>query len=315
MSLKCIASSQRDAFWDEIYQKALQDKDIVVVSADMGAPALDQFRRNIPSQFINAGIAEQNATLVATGLSLMGKKVYTYAIAPFITLRCIEQIRVTNAIMRVPITIVGVGTGFGYEDSGPTHHLIEDVAMMRAMPNIDIYNVTDTVMAKKLATITCGSERTTYLRIERKSFGEIYTENDDFGDGMSTLIEGDDCFVFSTGTLTHTVRDIVQEINAGGKKIGLVDVYKFPIDEKVFIGETRKIKKIFSIEEHFLPGGFGSAISELVVDNNLNVKIKRFGIPHSSGYCYKYGGRDKIHSYYNMTKKEIIDSILKYFSE
>ena len=135
--------TQRDAFWDEIYRLAKIDRDIVVISADMGAPSLDKFRTDLPGQFVNTGIAEQNAILIASGLAKEGKKVFVYAIASFLTLNCIEKIRVQNGMMNIPINLVGVGAGFSYPDSGPTHHLIEDIAIMRSIPNITTYCVTD----------------------------------------------------------------------------------------------------------------------------------------------------------------------------
>ena len=112
--------TQRDAFWNKVYESARLNRNIVVVTADMGAPALDNIRRDLAGQFVNVGIAEQNAITLAAGLALTGKNVFIYAIAPFITLRCLEQIRVEAAMMKIPINIVGVGAGFGYEDSGPT---------------------------------------------------------------------------------------------------------------------------------------------------------------------------------------------------
>ncbi|MGE5294008.1 MAG: hypothetical protein ACM3VT_04215, partial [Solirubrobacterales bacterium] len=158
--------TQRDAFFERLYELARKDKDIVIVAADMSAPALDQFRTDLPGQFVNVGIAEQNAIQIASGLAMTGKKAFAYAISPFITLRCLEQIRVSNGIMGIPITIVGMGTGFSYCSDGPTHHLIEDLAIMRAIPNIRIMNVTDNVMARSLADMTCGGiEGATYIRL------------------------------------------------------------------------------------------------------------------------------------------------------
>ena len=137
--------SQRDSFWNKIYEIARDDRRVVIVSADMGAPALDQFRLNLPGQFINVGIAEQNGILVASGLAREGKRPFFYAIAPFAVMRPIELVRVNNAIMNIPITIVGVGAGFSYEDSGPTHHLLEDIALMRAFPNITSVDMSSTI--------------------------------------------------------------------------------------------------------------------------------------------------------------------------
>ena len=122
--------TMRDTFWNRVYELAKEDKDVIVVAADMGAPALDKFRTDLTNQFVNAGIAEQNAMLISTGLALAGKKVFVYAIAPFITMRCYEQIRNYPAGMDLPVTVVGVGAGFSYEDSGPTHHSIEDITIL-----------------------------------------------------------------------------------------------------------------------------------------------------------------------------------------
>jgi transketolase len=309
MLIKSNSISQRDAFWSEIYKIARQDRDVVVISADMGAPALDGFRRNLASQFVNAGIAEQNSTLIASGLAMLGKKAYTYGIAPFITLRCIEQIRVANAIMGIPITVVGVGTGFGYEDSGPTHHLIEDIAMMRSMPKIDIYNVTDAVMATKLAGITHRADRTIYLRIERQVFDSLYDEDTDFAEGLSLLIPGREVLLLSSGTITHLAAEIVDELNRQGHEVGLIDVYRFPINEQLLLEKIRGAKKLFSLEEHFLPGGFGSALAEIMVDNGVTTSLQRLGLPLDRGYCYDYGGREKIHKFYGIDKAELMRTI------
>ena len=235
MLIKENKISQRDAFWTEIYKIAKEDKDVVVVSADMGAPALDDIRKDFSSQFVNAGIAEQNATLIASGLSSLNKKVYTYAIAPFITLRCLEQIRVNNSIMKIPITIVGVGVAFGYEDSGPTHHLIEDIAVMRSMPEIDIYSVTDSVMAKQLAHITYESKRSNYIRIERQLCPNIYEDDDKFTEGLSVLVPNTDNVVLATGNMVFVALEIANEINGNGGSLGVIDVYKIPVDEKLLI--------------------------------------------------------------------------------
>lgn len=303
--------SQRDAFWSRIYDIAKEDKDVVVVSADMGAPALDQVRRDLPGQFVNAGIAEQNATAIAAGMAMMGKKVITYAIAPFITLRCLEQIRVSNAIMAIPITIVGVGTGFGYDDSGPTHHLIEDIAMMRAMPNIDIYSVTDSVMASNLADVVLGSPRTSYLRIERKLGPNVYGAETDFSQGFEVLQNDPDAMLLSTGRMTASAVEIAQQLNQAGLKFGVMDIYRFPIDVEAFINAIDRKKILISIEEHFLPGGLGSMISEIITDHRLDCRLKRIGLGHDKAYCYKYGGREEIWSYYGLDHHSITKAIQK----
>ena len=140
--------SQRDAFFNRLFEYAKEDKDIILVSADMGAPSLDQWRLTLPSQYVNVGIAEANAIGIATGLAKLGKRVYVYAIAPFVSLRCYEQLKLGPCMHNLPITIVGVGAGFSYEESGPTHHTLEDVSIMSTLPHMEVVTITDSVMAE-----------------------------------------------------------------------------------------------------------------------------------------------------------------------
>ncbi len=240
--------SQRDSFWNKVYEIARKDRNVIVVSADMGAPALDKFRRDIPSQFVNVGIAEQNGVLIASGLSLVGKKVFVYAIAPFITLRCLEQIRVENAIMGIPVTIVGVGGGFGYEDSGPTHHLTEDIAIMRSMPNITINNITDSVMASSFASISSKTKTPNYVRLDRQVFPDIYSKNYDFSEGISALRGGKDYYMVSTGSMTHIAMELAAKLSKRKVNIGVIDMFTIPINEKLFLKMIKGAKKLISLD-------------------------------------------------------------------
>jgi transketolase len=302
--------SPRDAFWNKIYELAKKDKDIVIITADMGAPSLDKFRKNLSSQFVNVGIAEQNAITLAAGLTLAGKKVFTYAIAPFITLRCLEQIRVENAIMKIPITIVGVGVGFGYEDSGPTHHLIEDVAIMRTMPNIRIDNITDNVMAEYFARQCCKKKTITdYIRLDRLTHPDIYDRFTDFSEGLIVAREGGDYYIISAGSMIPTALETAAELSRGKIKIGVIDIFSLPVNGKKLSAILKKTKKIVCLEEHFLPGGLGSAVAEVLCDNGLPIPLKRIGIPLDKGYCYKYGGREVIREYYGIDKRTAIAKI------
>jgi len=132
-------------FWNRVYDLARQDRDVIVVSADMGAPALDKFRRDLAAQFVNVGIAEHNAITVGSGLAMTGKKVFAYAIAPFITLRVLEQIRVENAMMKIPADYRRVGAGFGYEDSGPTPSPHRGHRRHAVCANMTIHSISDSV--------------------------------------------------------------------------------------------------------------------------------------------------------------------------
>lgn len=304
--------SQRDAFWTSIYGIAKQHRDVVIISADMGAPALDSFRKDLPSQFVNVGIAEQNAILIAAGLCMTGKKVFVYAIAPFIVLRCLEQTRVLNAIMNNPITIVGVGAGFGYEDSGPTHHITEDIAIMRAMPRIEINSITDSVMASAFADISYKMKTTNYVRLDRLSFPDIYNANSNFSEGVSVLQESNDVYIVATGSMVHAALEVARRLEKKKIHVGVIDIYRIPINTNTFLEIIKKSKKIISLEEHFLPGGFGSAVCEALIDNNRLIPVKRIGLPIDKGYCYKYGGREVIRDYYGVGTDGIERQIIEF---
>ncbi|MBF0488748.1 MAG: 1-deoxy-D-xylulose-5-phosphate synthase [Nitrospirae bacterium] len=306
--------AQRDAFWNKIYEIAAADRNVVLISADMGAPSLDKFRKDLPAQFVNAGIAEQNAVLIGAGLALKGKKVYLYAIAPFITLRCLEQIRVECSIMNIPMTIAGVGAGMSYEDSGPTHHALEDIAIMRSMPNITIHNITDSVMARAVAAMSYNIKNTTYVRIDREVFPDIYSPDTVFTAGASVVKTGKDFYLVSTGCMTHTALQVAKRLEERSIHAGVIDIYRFPINEAFLMETLRGVKKIVTLEEHFLAGGLGSALGEVIIDNSLPVKLRRLGIGHDKGFCYKYGGREVIREYYGLDKGSLerkIEEFLK----
>ncbi len=302
--------SQRDAFWNRIYELSKDNKDIVLVIADMGAPALDKFRIDFSSRYIDVGIAEQQAVALASGLALSGKKAFVYAIAPFITLRCYEHTRVNLASMNLPVSIVGVGSGVSYDDSGPTHHAVDDLSVMRILPNLKIHNISDSVMAKAFADISCELDYPNYLRLDREVLPSIYRDGDDFSLGLSVLAESSDVCIVATGNMVHRALEVRNELAEKGMNVGVIDIYTLPINQEAFVDNIKDVKNIVTLEEHTLPGGLGSAICEVLADNGILKPVKRLGMNFESGYCYKYGGRDNIQALYQLDKNSVIENIL-----
>lgn len=303
--------TMRDTFWNRIYELAKEDKDIIVIAADMGAPALDKFRIELPGQFVNVGIAEQNAMLVATGLALKGKKVYVYAIAPFITMRCYEQIRIYPAGMNLPITIVGVGAGVCYEESGPTHHAVEDISILRILPNMKIYSACDNNMTKKFADLTYKEKSPNYVRLDRISLPNIYPEGTDFSDGIGILRPIADIVIVATGCMIKTALEVSDVLKEKGIHVGVIDAYNIPVDVEKFINATKGVRMLYTLEEHTLPGGLGSQICEIVMDYDMGMKVRRLGFDFSRRYCYTYGGRQQIHLEYGLDTASICEKIQK----
>lgn len=307
--------TQRDTFWNRVYDLAKQDRNIIVVSADMGAPALDKFRTDLPGQFVNVGIAEQNAVLIATGLAMNDKHPFVYAIAPFITLRPLEQIRVSCGIMNIPMTLVGVGAGFSYDDSGPTHHMIEDIAIIRAIPNIIINSISDNTMAKAIAEMSASMSTTNYVRIDRQPSNDLYDEKADFSKGLNVLKEGKDACIVATGSMVHAAMEAAKALEKKKLKVGVVDLFTIPIDGNLLVQKIAAAKKIITLEEHFLPGGMGSFVCEVLSDQGVRIPVKRIGLSVDDAYCYEYGGREKIRSCYGIDKEGIFNQIMDFMTK
>ena len=277
--------SQRDVFFDTLYDIAKRDKNVILISADMGAPSLDQWRENLPEQFINVGIAEANMIAVATGLALSGKKPFCYAITPFVTLRCYEAIKVNLCLMNLPVALVGVGAGFSYDDSGPTHHATEDISIMRALPNMTIYNASDSTLAAHFATLAYEAKGPVYVRLDREKLPQLYSSGQELGDGIALIRGGHSTLAFATGNLVSEVKRL--------KNISLYDVWRLkPLNISSILAVTRGVKDVFTVEEHLLAGGLGSAIAEVFVDYGVQIPLKRVGIRDK--YYYTYGGRKNI---------------------
>jgi len=287
--------TMRDAFFDALYELAKRDRNIVVVSADMGAPSLDQFRRDLASQFVNVGIAEASMVTVAAGLALNGKRVFTYAIMPFATARCYELIKVDFSLMNLPVTTVGIGAGFSYEDSGPTHHSTEDITIMRALPNMIIFSPSDYVMAAKLAEVVCQIPGPTYIRLDRQMLPRLYDPKQSltFSEGLASLKTGKDVCIIATGNMVHNALAIADKLAESSIEAGVIDLYRLkPVNEELLLDLIASSPKLVTLEEHLLIGGLGSAVAEMLVDHGQTIPLKRFGIPDK--YVYAYGGREHI---------------------
>ncbi len=288
-------TSMRDAFFDALYDIALEDRNIIVISADMGAPSLDKYRENLKEQFVNVGIAEQNMVNVATGLALEGKKVFVYAIMPFATLRCYEIIKVDLSLMNIPVTVIGVGAGFSYDDSGPTHHSTEDITIMRALPNMAVFSPSDSIMAAWFAKVSCRMTTPNYVRLDREVLPPLYPPDADFTDGLAVLKSGKDVCIIATGNMVHRALEVSDRLKKRSVNAGVIDLYRIkPINQKLLLSSIGQSKRVLTLEEHLLAGGLGSAVLEVLADTGETLPVKRIGIQDK--YYYAYGGRHNIQS-------------------
>jgi len=301
----------RDAFFDELYNIAKNDPQVIFLTADMGAFGLVKFKEDLPKQYINVGIAEQNMVSIAAGLSLGGKKVFIYTIIPFVTGRCYEQINVDLCSMNLPVTIVGIGPGLTYGSDGPTHHATQDIAIMRALPEITILNPADPISVTAMVNIAYKNSGPTYIRLEKGRIPEIYDKNNNFSDGLTEFSQGKELTVISTGIMTHNALKVAKELNSRGVSTGVVDLYKVkPLNKKKLFKIIDNSKRLITLEENIITGGIGSAISEFLTDNGKIIPLKRIAIPDE--HCFKLCDREKLHVFYNLDANGIIKTILKW---
>jgi transketolase len=286
-NLEVSRLQMRDAFINKLYERACSDKNIIFISNEMGSESLDKFRNDLPAQFINAGISEQNIISLAAGMAIEGKRVYVYSIASFITLRCLEQIKIDICTMKLPVTIIGVGASYSYSADGPTHHATEDISILRPMAGMGIYCPADSVIAERLVDISLNSTTPIYLRFDRDKLPVFYTIAEDISRGNKVIHKGTDVCIISTGIMTHIAYATAVELARNNISVKVVDLFRIkPLNSEELIEEVRNFRNIITLEEHSLQGGIGSIISEILHDNCLNINLHRMGIQEENIYTY-----------------------------
>jgi len=303
----------RDAFFDEVYAIASKDPNVMFLTADMGALSLNKFKKDLSSQYINVGVAEQSLVSIAAGLALGGKGVFIYTIAAFITQRCYEQVKIDLCCMRLSVAIIGSGPGITYSSDGPTHHAIQDVAIMRALPEMTILNPSDPVMAAATARIAYKSRGPVYIRIDKGKLPLLYDNNENFSDGLALLKKGRDLMIITTGVMVHQAFKVADELAKHTIDAGIIDMYRIkPINEELLLSVIEKSNRIVTLEEYSIIGGIGSAISEILVDKGKALPVKRIAIADKN--CVGYGDREWMHSFYGLDVDSITKTILEWIT-
>lgn len=303
--------TMRDAFWNRIFTKAKENRDIVLLSADFSAPSLDQFRLELPAQYLRLGITEQNMILMATGLALEGKRPFCFAIAPFLTMRCYEQIRLYAAGMNLPITLVGVGSGLAYADSGYTHHALEDVSIMRALPHMRIFQPCDNATVERMADLVLESASPAYFRLDRYSEDRLIEDPETVATGLNVLRPVQPITIMASGYMVKTALKAADALNARGISVGVLDACILPFQQGRFRKLAETMQSLLVLEEHTLPGGLGSYVLECVSDLRLPLTVYRHGLDLSEGYVKEYSGRETVHRQYQIDVGSVMETVEK----
>ena len=300
---------QRDVFISEVLAAARVDKNIVFISADFGAPALDKFREDLPDQFVHSGISEQHMVDMAAGLALSGKKVYIYAMAPFVTLRCLEQIKCSLALMELPVTIMAVGVGLGYADAGPTHYLTEDIACTRSIVGLEVVSPCDAESTRKIAQLTIEQPGLRVIRMERHALHGVYSSGEFSAEsGFEEVKSGLEVCVLSYGHLLHRVLRVKNNLEENN--FGVVDLFRIkPISDQL-VELLSRYQKIITVEEQCLSGGFGGAVLEFLSDNNMLLPVRRLGLAEK--YYFENGGRERLLDEAGVADEDIEQTVISF---
>ena len=300
----------RDAFFDELYRLAREDRNVIFMTADMGAFSLERFKRDLPGQYFNVGVAEQNMVSVAAGLAMTGKKVFIYSIVPFVTLRCLEQIKIDLCCMNLPVTVVGIGAGVMYGGDGPTHHALHDVAVMRALPGMAVYNPSDALLTQASVRLAYEQSGPVYIRIEKGALPVLYEEAaGGFRQGFAQIRAGKDLAIMATGLMVHQAVQATDILSRAGISVGIFDVYRLkPLPEQALLEVMIHAPRVVSLEENSRIGGLGSALVELCADAGHQVPFLRLAWPDR--HCSEACSREEIHRHYRMDARSIAEKIL-----
>lgn len=268
----------RDAFISSIYKATKKNKNVMCLVGDIGAFLLREYIKDFPKNYYNLGVAEANMVGVASGLAMSGKIPFVYTITPFLTARVYEQIKVDVCYNNANVKLVGVGAGVSYSTMGSTHHSLDDIALMRVLPNITILSPADPKEAEEAIMAAAIHKGPTYIRITLKADDLDYKKSP-FKIGKARVVtEGSDIAIIATGEMVKIAMDAASILKTKGISASVVNMHTIkPIDEKLIKKLISKVKAIITIEEHSIIGGLGSAVSAIVSENLKKVGFKSMG--------------------------------------
>ncbi len=292
--------AMRDAFLTSLIKAMREHENITFIAADFGSPVIDTMRSEFPDRFLNVGIAEQNLINVSAGMALEGHIVFAYAIANFITMRCFEQIRINLALLSevrsLNVNLVGVGAGYSYVVSGPTHQCLEDLSVMRSLPNVQVYSPSDHVSAALLVGSCVKNSGPKYLRFDVQALPVLYADQaPDMELGFHMHRTGGKTLLLATGYMVHTALAVADRLGASGESVGVMDMFSLSrFSEEKLKEVLSSYAAIVTLEEGIHGrGGLDALITQFVIRHNLAARLLPIGV--EGGYRFDLGSRQVLH--------------------
>lgn len=302
----------RNAFAAEITELAQADPRVVLLSGDIGNRLFDKFRDHCPGRFFNCGVAEANMMTVAAGMAMNGLRPVVYTITPFVTTRCLEQIRVDVCYHDVPVTVVGVGAGLAYASLGPTHHSCEDIAFLRALPNMAVVCPADAVEVRLALRGAIQRGHGCYIRLGKKGEQVVHKTPPEFAIGKAiTIRSGGEVCLLSTGNMLPEALQTAELLDRRGLSTQVASFHTVkPLDEDYLRDAFRRFSLVAAIEEHSRIGGFGSAVAEWLSDQPLQrAVLQRFGT--ADEFLHEAGEQEHARHHYGIAAEQMAETIAR----
>lgn len=300
----------RTAFVRALEEMAEDDERIMLVVGDLGFGVVEPFAERFPLRYVNAGVAEQNMTGIAAGVALEGKVAFTYSIGNFPTLRCLEQIRNDVCYHQANVKIVSVGGGFAYGALGMTHHATEDIAIMRALPNMTVISPSDPVEAAAATRAVARWPGPCYLRLGRAGEPSIHQAAIDFQIGKAIQIsDGDDLTIIATGSITSTAIAAAGQLLERGISTRVLSMHTLkPLDVEAVLFAAQETSAVATIEEHSVIGGLGSAVAQVLAEaDGPNVPFTAIGL--ESAFAKTAGDQSYLREAFGVSIEAVTDRL------
>jgi len=300
----------RNAFAEELTALAREDQRIVLLSGDIGNKLFDRFKQIDDRRFFNCGVAEANMMGVAAGLAMSGLRPVIYTITPFTTTRCFEQIRVDVCYHKAPVIIVGTGSGLSYAELGPTHHSLEDMAIMRSLPGMNVMAPCDSTELRLCLRAALKQNGPAYLRIGKKGEPAIHGQDPDLKIGKAIVLrEGGALAMLGSGTIMSEVLAAADILQAQGVRSEVVSLHTIkPLDTAYLAATIARLGMLVTVEEHGLIGGLGSAVAEWAAAAGCRSRLLCFGTPDE--FMHEIGSQTYARHKYGLEGQQIAGRIL-----
>jgi transketolase len=306
----------RAGFIRALIDLARADERLFLLVGDVGYSLVEPFVQEFPRRFINVGIAEQNMIGIATGLAISGKIVFVYSLANFPTLRCVEQIRNDVCYHKANVKIVASGAGLAYGALGSTHHLTEDIAIMRALPNMTVITPADPIEARLATRAAVEWPGPCYLRLSKTGDPVIHKTVPNFQIGKAIVVrDGMDTTIIASGGILYNTIQAAKQLESRGIKARLLSMHTIkPLDIEAVLTAARETKAIITIEEHNIIGGLGGAVAEVLAESSIShIAFRRMGIKDS--FCSQVGSQEYLCKVCSLSTEDIVSATTEIFEK